>query len=142
MSKTAPTAAILLAAAVLSLQAGCGPSGKINVNLSVDLIVERCPLVTSWAASPLQTSAPDGTIHVEVTAGEPPDAGDAGMKPLEFMWSATAGSFSDPTLPTSVYKCTTAGTQTLTASVTDVHRRVPCADVATMSVTCKSVKAH
>jgi hypothetical protein len=120
----------------LGLSLGC--SGRTGpVHLSVELVVEHCPLVTSWRASPLQASAPDGTIDVSVTAREEGDA-DAGTAPLQYMWSATAGTFSDDAAATTVYKCSTAGLQVLTASVTDVNRRAPCADVIAMSVTCKA----
>jgi len=145
MSKAAPTARALLASAFvcLGLLAACSPSEKVNVKVSVDLFVERCPLVTSWMASPLQASVPSGMIDVKVSATEPPDAGvDAGATPLDFQWAATAGAFSQPSNPATVYTCTTAGPQTLTVTVTDKHRRVPCADMATFQVTCKPAVNH
>lgn len=128
----APVAALMLLAG-LGLEAGCS-SGDGPVHLSVDLVLEHCPLVTSWKASPLQVSAPNGTIDVSVTAREDIDAG---ANPLQYMWSASAGTFSDSTAPTSIYTCSTAGAQLLRASVTDNHRRVPCADVISIQVTCK-----
>ena len=77
---------------------------------------------------------PNGKINVSATASSLPDAG---ALPLALMWSATAGFFDAPTATQTVYTCSTLGTQTLTFSATDLHRRTPCADVVSMSVTCK-----
>ena len=131
-----PIETMMRVGVALGLTLGCS-GGARPVHLSVELVVDHCPLVTSWRASPLQASAPDGTIDVSVTAREEGDA-DAGTAPLQYMWSATAGTFSDDAAPTTVYECSTAGPQVLTASVTDVHRGAPCADVVAMSVTCKA----
>jgi hypothetical protein len=145
MAKALSTAVILVVGVgtALGLQGGCSSgSESIGVHLSVDLVVERCPLVTSWKASPLQASAPNGAIDVAVTASvgalTASDGIDAGANALEYMWAATAGTFTDAGEPSTVYKCTTAGQQILTASVTDNHRRIPCADVVNMPVTCKA----
>src|SRR5450432_562505 len=113
-------AAMLLCAATVvdaSLE-GCSGGGGVPVNLSVELVVEHCPLVRSWTAAPLQASAPDVTIDVAVTADEGAgvDEGlDAGDTALQFMWTATAGTFSDTASPTSVYRCSAPGPQILTA---------------------------
>jgi len=143
MTKALSIAVILMVAVgtALGLAGGCSSGSQpIGVHLRVDLVVERCPLVTSWKASPLQASAPNGAINVAVTAAvgasNASDGIDAGANALEYMWGATAGAFTAAGEPSTVYRCTTAGQQILTASVTDNHRRIPCADVVSMPVTC------
>jgi hypothetical protein len=116
----------------LGLMSGCGEPSPVR--LTVQVVLAHCPLVTSWVVSPLQASAPGGAIDVSVTAHGM--VVDGGSRPLEFMWSATAGTFSDAAAPTSVYKCATAGPQILTVSVTDKDRAVPCADVLEIPVKC------
>jgi hypothetical protein len=85
---------------------------------------DNCPVLTSWVASPLQTSAPSGKIDVAGTATDA-DSDET----LTFTWTATAGTFAAPTTTgiasggtvATQYTCTTVGAQTLTLSVTDDH---------------------
>jgi hypothetical protein len=133
MRKTAAKWMTLLALAGLGL-GGCSGSGSGPVRLGVDLVIERCPLIASWNASPLQATVPNGVISVAATVQDVPEAG---AQPLELMWTATAGAFDNPTFASTTYHCTTAGNQVLTFSAVDKHRRVPCADVTSISVTCK-----
>lgn len=134
MPKALTLSMTCVAAGLLAGFAGCNTPTGGPLTLGVKLVTEHCPLVTSWSASPLQASAPNGKIAV---TAETTDVPDAGAQPLEVMWSATAGSFAEPTALQTVYTCTTIGTQTLTFSATDVHRSKPCADVVTMTVACK-----
>jgi hypothetical protein len=134
MAKTATLSLKCLGAGLLVGLCGCNGPAAGPLTLGVNLVTEHCPLVTGWSASPLQASVPDGKIDVSATALDLPDAG---TQPLALMWSATAGFFAAPTSAKTVYTCSTVGTQTLTFSATDLHRRTPCADVVTMTVTCK-----
>jgi hypothetical protein len=118
----------------LALVAGCPSSGPVH--LTVALVLDHCPLVTSWRASPLQASAPDGVIDVEVTAHQLV-VPDADFKPLEYMWSATMGTFAESANAATTYKCTKPGEHVLTASVVDSNGAKPCADQVSMTVTCK-----
>jgi hypothetical protein len=96
-------------------------SAVVNGNL---VNGDNCPVLTSWVASPLQTSAPNGLIDVSGTATDS-DTGET----LTYAWTATAGTFTTPTTAgvasgtanTTQYKCTTIGMQTLTLTVTDNH---------------------
>jgi hypothetical protein len=89
-----------------------------------------CPRLTSWVAAPLQTSV---GASVDVSAGATdPDVGDR----LTFLWSASSGSFADPSASKTHYVCGAAGTQTLTVQVSDNHEPAPCTDAHTMTVMC------
>jgi len=98
-------------------------SGTAIVNGTI-INGDNCPVLTSWMASPLQTSAPNGLIDVSGIATDS-DTGET----LTYAWTATAGSFTAPTTAgvasgtanTTQYKCTTVGMQTLTLTVTDNH---------------------
>src|SRR5450432_339820 len=111
MTKALSIAVILMVAVgtALGLTGGCSSGSQpIGVHLRVDLVVERCPLVTSWKASPLQASAPNGAINVAVTAAvgasNASDGIDAGANALEYMWGATAGAFTAAGEPSTVYR--------------------------------------
>jgi hypothetical protein len=92
---------------------------------------DQCPVLTSWGASPLQTSSPRGTISVSASASDA-DPGDR----LTYEWTATAGSFADPRAPVTTFTCTTPGDQTLTMSVRDDHHPGPCKTSLKILVTC------
>jgi hypothetical protein len=105
-------------------------SGSISINGHV-VEGDNCPLLTSWAASPLQTSL-GGKIDV---AGAASDA-DVGVTPgegLTYLW--TGGTFTDPTAVSTQFTCTVAGTNTLTFTVSDNHVP-PCSAQITIPVSC------
>jgi hypothetical protein len=91
---------------------------------------DKCPVLSSWVASPLQTSSPRGIISVAAAAM------DADGDRLNFAWTATAGTFADPLALQTLYTCTTAGEQTLTLTVSDDHNPGPCSTWLTIPVTC------
>jgi hypothetical protein len=77
---------------------------------------DTCPVATAYLITPAAAMAPTGTISVSVT-GSDPDVGET----VSYAWTATAGTFADPTSPSTTYTCTTVGMQTLTAAITDSH---------------------
>jgi hypothetical protein len=89
--------------------------GTVYVNGQV-VVGDNCPALTSWMASPLQTSAPNGLIDVSAAASDADTT-----ETLTYAWTASNGSFTDPSKGTTQYKCTTVGMQTLTITVTDNH---------------------
>jgi hypothetical protein len=115
----------------------CGGSVPTNNTGSVAIsgtIVEgdNCPLLTSWAASPLQTSL-GGTIDV---AGAATDA-DVGVIPgeaLTYAW--TGGTFAAPGSAMTTFTCTVSGMRTLTLTVTDNHVPSSCATQIQIPVNC------
>ncbi len=111
-------------------------NGSVIVNGNFTQTGDHCPLLTSWMASPLQTSAPGGTINV---AGSATDVdGDT----LVYTWStAPNGSFSGlPATPpgSNTYSCGNVASgvsepDTLTLTVDDQHG---CTASITIPVTC------
>ena len=81
---------------------------------------DACPVIGSWLLSPLQGAA--GSPIAAAVVVTDPDAGDR----LTYAWTATAGSFSDPTLPSTQYLCGPAGTETLSVTISDEHEPIPC----------------
>ena len=71
------------------------------------------PFISALTASSAQV-APLTPVQLNVTASDP-NPGDT----LTFAWTATGGNFSDPTLTNPVWTADTAGTYTLTITVTD-----------------------
>jgi hypothetical protein len=75
MSRTI-SAALLLGIGVLGL-ATCN-GRRSSAHLGVNLVLEHCPLIETWRASPLQATADGGTIYVSVTAARSSQDNDAG----------------------------------------------------------------
>ncbi len=96
-----------------------------------------CPLLTSWVASPLQTSGPGGVIDVSASATDA-NASDV----LTYLWTAApGGSFGSPTSTTTTYSCPavtpgTSVTETLTFTVND---GAGCTAAISIPVTCVGV---
>jgi hypothetical protein len=108
------------------------PNGSVIVNGTV-VQGDNCPLLTSWVASPLQTSQ-GGNIDVAATATDA-DASDV----LSFSWTATAGTFVMPSAASTQYTCVASGAQTLTITVSDNHSPTPCTTAMTFPVNCVQV---
>jgi hypothetical protein len=89
---------------------------------------DRCPVLTSWVASPLQTSVGS---WIDVGAAAQDDDGER----LGFAWQPAA-RFQDSHAATTRYRCDEAGMQTLTLHVSDDHRPLRCATHLTMRVVC------
>lgn len=81
-----------------------------------------CPEITLIFAAPLQTNV-GGTIVLEASALDPD--GDK----LAYRWRATSGKIAAPRSANTTYTCTSAGSHTLTLSVTDrrcsVSQQIP-----------------
>jgi hypothetical protein len=88
-----------------------------------------CPVFTKVLATPLQANVGD-SISVSAEAS----SYDGGA--LDYQWTASAGSFADPTLATTTYLCEQAGEQTLTIAVANANGS--CGDESTLTVTCLS----
>jgi hypothetical protein len=92
-----------------------------------------CPTLSSWRASPLQTTAQAGAgIHVSASGFEPQPG-----RSLTYEWAATEGTFQDLEAPATVYSCGPVGAQTLLITVSDNHPRAPCSAAVTIPVMCK-----
>ena len=92
---------------------------------------DSCPVVSVVAPSPAEAVAPTGAIAVAATASDS-DPGDV----LSFAWAAGAGSFDDPSAPSTRYLCTRAGAETLVLTVDDHHVPASCTMTFLLPVTC------
>jgi hypothetical protein len=81
------------------------------------VLENRCPVLTSWAASPLQTSV-GAWIDVSAAALDP-DPGES----VHFAWQPPA-------------RFETPGRQVITVQVSDDHRPKPCKSQLSITVTC------
>lgn len=104
-----------------------------DTTVTVDGTFNICPKVTSTTASPLVAFVGS---DIALTAS----ARDRDNDPVSFAWSAASGTFSAPSAATTSYRCTSAGVQTLTVSVSDGPSR-GCTRSATLTVTCTAANA-
>ncbi|HVZ71347.1 MAG TPA: hypothetical protein VHJ20_03145 [Polyangia bacterium] len=118
----------------------CGGSVPTQGSGSVGIggtIVEgdNCPLLTSWSASPLQTSV-GATIDV---SGAATDA-DVGVIPgesLTFAWTASpGGTFTNAAALSTQFTCGVSGANTITLTVSDNHVPSACSTKIDIPVNC------
>jgi hypothetical protein len=102
------------------------PSGVVT---SETVAGDACPTLTSWVASPLQTSV-GAWIDVGASAFDA-DAGDS----VGYAW-APAGDFAAPKSPRTRYRCAEPGRHVLTVSASDNHRPKSCTTKVSIAVTC------
>jgi hypothetical protein len=110
-----------------------GVPGDISVAMScqtTDSVQSDCPAVLVQGPTPPAAAVPYGTVSLAVTASDP-----EGTAVPSFTWVATGGTFSDPSAGSTLYTCSTAGTQTISLTVTD---QVPsgCSTTFLLPVTC------
>jgi hypothetical protein len=103
-------------------------AGSVVVTATV-VAGDNCPVIKSWEVSPLRTSSGQ-PIDVSVTAS---DADSADV--LSYRWTATSGSFTDPTAATTQYHCS-FGRVDLSVIVSDGHSPKPCQAATSFSVYC------
>jgi hypothetical protein len=90
---------------------------------------DRCPNLTSWVVSPLQTSV-GGWIDVGVSAADE-DPGEI----VSYAWEP-ASRFVEPRRSATRFQCGAAGRQALRLRVSDNHQPVSCSTWFTMFVDC------
>jgi cysteine-rich repeat protein len=105
------------------------PNGSVVVNGTV-AEADTCPLLTSWVASPLQTST-GAAIDVAATASDA-DVHDV----LSFAWTSTSGAFVSPSSASTQFICGFAANVILTVTVSDNHGPIPCTAAMTIPVVC------
>jgi hypothetical protein len=111
------------------------PTPTSSVGITATIVEgDHCPSITSGVASPATTSV-GGTIGLVVTASDA-DPGET----LSYAW-APAASFTNPAASATLFKCVSAGTQSLTVTVSDNHTP-PCSTTASLTVTCSPVDAN
>jgi hypothetical protein len=103
-------------------------AGSVVVGATV-VDESSCPVLTAWSASPLVATSPTGAIDVSVSA-----TGPIGP-PLYYAWSPAA-RFGDPTQPSTSFWCATAGSDTLTVTVSTPPGPTSCSRSVSIPVTC------
>jgi len=101
-------------------------TGSVLVNGTVNI----CAAVDGISANPSQALV-GAPISLEALAHD----SDASPKPLSYAWSASSGSFSDPSAKNPIFKCSTAGTVTVNLTVSDGD----CGDKASVDIECAAV---
>jgi hypothetical protein len=97
----------------------------------VNGVLNVCPLVDGISASPNELYV-GGSVSVSATAHDP----DNGPSPLTFAWTASSGTFSDPSSLNTRFVCTTAGSATLTLTVSDGDTATGCPATSSVTITC------
>ncbi|MGE0549167.1 MAG: hypothetical protein AB7O24_23380 [Kofleriaceae bacterium] len=110
----------------ISLTFNCSTAPADEGTIVVSGTTQICANLDSISAAPLETAV-NKPISVSAT-------GSAGPIPVSFTWSATGGSFNDPTIPSPVFTCpSTPGPVTITV---DVSPSAPsCSTIMSRSVT-------
>jgi hypothetical protein len=103
-------------------------TGGLLVNGTVNL----CPTIDALTVSPIEPTV-GGSVALAATAS------DADGKPsvLSYAWKVTAGMVASPSAANTTFTCTTAGTSTLTLTVSDGD----CTQSAPVQVTCTDAGA-
>jgi hypothetical protein len=108
-------------------------SGSVRVTGQIDDQSDLCPVLTTWGASPLQTSKGSKvTISSDATDADPEDT-------LAYAWTAApaaAGAFGDAAAKATTFTCPGDGDFALTVTVTDSHKPKSCSTSKTISVHC------
>ncbi|HVZ89472.1 MAG TPA: hypothetical protein VHG72_21095 [Polyangia bacterium] len=102
-------------------------TGSVSVNGAVNL----CPQIDGLDANPTSVLV-GGSVALGATAHDL----DNGPSPLTAQWTATSGVFTDATALDTRFVCTTAGSATLTLTVSDGDKAAGCPATSSVTVTC------
>jgi phospholipase C len=103
-------------------------TGSVSINGTIN----TCAVLDGIMANPGEVVV-GNSIALTAVAHDP----DHGPSPIAYSWSAPSGTFSDPTSSAPKFTCTTAGSVTVTASVTDGDAACP-ASQFTATLTCSA----
>ena len=101
-------------------------SVALNGNLNV------CPVADGISANPA-----DVTVGAPVALAIAAHDADGGPSLLTYSWTATSGTFSNPSSATPSFVCSSPGPVTLTVAVSDGDTAPGCADTQSVVVTCE-----
>jgi len=114
---------------VVHLECRPGSAGGVAVTGTVNL----CATLEGIGASPNQVLV-GGSLSLSAVAHD----SDGGPQPLSYRWSATGGSLSSTEVAEPMFTCTSAGTASVTATVSDGDLSPICAGALTIQVGCVS----
>jgi 5'-nucleotidase len=102
-----------------------------NGSVMVNGTLNTCPLIDGISANPSEV-----LVGAPVTLTVDAHDSDAGPSPLTYQWTASGGTFSDPTSKTPTFTCSAAGSATVSVSVSDGDTAPGCGDSMSTSITC------
>ena len=127
-SATFTVAARMTAVVAVSLDCHLPPtSGSVQING----VTNVCPTVDGIGANPGEVLV-GGQIALTGSAHDT----DSGPSPLAYAWQATGGTLSSATAQNPTFTCVSAGTASITLTVSDGDPQASCADTMTAQVTC------
>ncbi len=100
-------------------------------SVAVNGVVNVCPQIDALDANPTEVFV-GGTVGLAATAHD----ADHGPSTLTAAWSATSGTFTDPSALATRFTCTQPGAATLTLTVSDGDATAGCPATASLTVTC------
>jgi hypothetical protein len=104
-------------------------TGSVQVNGALN----TCPVIDAIGSNPSEVLV-GSSIALSATAHD----SDSGPAPLGYQWVASSGTLSSPTAQNPTFTCTSAGTVTLTVTVSDGDPSAACSDVLSETVICTS----
>jgi hypothetical protein len=115
----------------VSVALDCHQPAKTG-SVALNGMLNICPVADGISANPA-----DVAVGFPVALAIAAHDSDNGPSPLAYAWTATSGSFSDPTSASPTFVCNTPGPVTLTASVSDGDSTPGCTDTLSVVVTCE-----
>jgi hypothetical protein len=97
----------------------------------VNGVVNSCPVIDELTVTPDEV-VEGNSVSLFAVAHD----SDAGPAPLSYQWSATSGTFSDPTSANPSFTCAGVGNVTATLTVSDGDPSSSCAATASATITC------
>jgi len=107
-------------------------TGSVSVNGTLNV----CPQIDGVSASPTEVLV-GGSVGLSASAHD----ADAGPSPLAYQWTASSGVVIDPGAATTRFTCTSAGSATISLSVSDGDPAGNCADTSAVTVNCTALSA-
>jgi 5'-nucleotidase len=104
-----------------------GKTGSVLVNGALNL----CAVADGVSAVPSDLFVGGATKLTAIAHDS-----DAAPAALSYQWTASSGSLSSATEASPTFTCTTAGTATVTMTVSDGDPSSACADAASVTITC------
>jgi hypothetical protein len=98
-------------------------------------VLNLCPTIDGIAANPAEVQI-GSTIALLGSAHD----SDAAPSPLSYAWTTTSGTLSSASVKNPTLTCTSAGTATVTLTVSDGDPIASCADTRTAQVTCSPLE--
>jgi hypothetical protein len=102
-----------------------GVVGRVNI----------CPVADALSANPSQVAVGSSLA----LSGAAHDA-DQGPSPLSYQWTASSGTFSDPSAQNPTFTCTAIGSATITLTVSDGDTHPGCAATLSATVMCSATE--